>query len=35
MSGSGPTAAAGEADGYGSIDVLDAMLTGIYDIEFR
>ena len=31
----GPTAAAGEARGYGSIDVLDAMLTGIYDIEFK
>jgi hypothetical protein len=31
----GPTAAAGEARGYGSVDVLDAMLTGIYDIEFK
>ena len=31
----GPTAAAGEARGYGSIDVLDAMLTGIYNIEFK
>jgi hypothetical protein len=31
----GPTGAAGEARGYGSLDVLDAMLTGIYDIEFR
>jgi len=31
----GPTAAAGEARGDGSIDVLDPMLTGIHDIEFR
>jgi hypothetical protein len=31
----GRTAAAGEARGYGSVDVLGAMLTGIYAIEFR
>jgi hypothetical protein len=31
----GPTGAAGEARGYGNADVLDAMLSGIYDLEFR
>jgi hypothetical protein len=31
----GPTAAAGEARGYGSLDVVGVMLTGIYDLGFR
>ena len=31
----GPTGAAAEALGYGNIEVMDAMLKGIYDVEFR
>jgi hypothetical protein len=31
----GPTGAAAEARGYGDLGVLDSMLTGIYDVEFR
>jgi hypothetical protein len=31
----GPTGAAGEARGYGSLGVLGVMLAGIHDIEFR
>jgi len=31
----GPTGADAESRGYGDLDVLDVMLTGIYDIEFN
>jgi hypothetical protein len=31
----GPTGAAAEARGYGDLGVLDSMLTGMYDVEFR